>query len=85
MELTIALVGGLVCLLVPLSNGSRYVSSDSTYGYADVSSTTYTATGLTVGLQYYFRVAARNTIGYSGFCGLSGNTCAGVEVSVTVA
>lgn len=62
----------------------RYVPSHSTFGYADVSSTIYTATGLNAGLQYYFRVSARNTIGYSGFCELGGNTCADSEVSTTV-
>ncbi|CAN0137876.1 unnamed protein product, partial [Hapterophycus canaliculatus] len=49
------------------------------------SNTTYTAAGLTAGLQYYFRVSARNTIGYSGFCELAGNTCAGDEVSTIIA
>lgn len=51
-----------------------------------MSGTTYTATGLTTGLQYYFRVSARNTIGYSGFCEKGGNTCGAVgEVSTTIA
>lgn len=62
----------------------RYVPSDSTYGYVDVSNTTYTATGLTTGLQYYLRVSARNTIGYSGFCEFEGNTCSGTEASTTI-
>lgn len=66
------------------STECRYVPSDSTFGEADVPSTTYTATGLTAGLQYYFRVSARNTIGYSGFCELAGNTCTNVEVSATI-
>lgn len=70
----------VVCIVVRPS----YVPSDSTFGYADVSNTTYTATGLTTGLEYYFRVSARNTIGYSGFCELSGNTCAGDEVSTII-
>ncbi|CAM9231520.1 unnamed protein product, partial [Ectocarpus sp. 12 AP-2014] len=66
------------------STSLGYVPSDSAFGYADVSNTTYTATGLTTGLAYYFRVSARNTIGYSGFCELSGNTCAGDEVSTII-
>ncbi len=75
------IIAGLVPR-APLSNEFRSSSSQS--GSADVSSTTYTAAGLTAG-QYYFRVAARNTIGYSGFCELTGNTCAGAAVSVTIA
>lgn len=66
------------------STSLRYVPSDSTFGYVDVPNTTFTASGLTTGLRYYFRVSARNTIGYSAFCELTGNTCAGAEVSITI-
>lgn len=62
----------------------RFASSDSTYGYTDVSNTTYTITSLTAGLEYYIRVSSRNTIGYSGFCELSGNSCAGEVVSTII-
>jgi hypothetical protein len=35
----------------------------------------YTARNLTIGNRYFVRVASRNIIGYSAFCGDSGNTC----------
>lgn len=72
-------------LRVALLTEYRFVE-DPNFGFEDVvSTTTYTATGLTTGREYYFRVSARNTIGYSGFCELAGNTCTGDQVMTTIA
>jgi len=41
-----------------------------------IGATAYTARNLTIGNRYYARVAARNIMGYSAFCGETGTACA---------
>ncbi|CAM9849342.1 unnamed protein product [Phaeothamnion confervicola] len=63
---------------------ATFSASDTNAGVRDVQSTTATVDGLTVGLTYFFRVAARNTIQYSEFCEADGDYCTGDAQLLTV-
>jgi len=54
-----------------------FASSEYDAGSAEVDGSVqaYTVRNLTIGNRYYARVAARNIMGYSAFCGQEGNAC----------
>mmetsp|Transcript_13942 Transcript_13942/g.22010 ORF Transcript_13942/g.22010 Transcript_13942/m.22010 type:complete len:376 (+) Transcript_13942:3-1130(+) len=67
------------------SVSSDFLATETDAGEADVSDTfSYTLTNLTVGYNYYVRVAARTQVGFGAFCQEGGEICGdGVRVNAT--
>jgi hypothetical protein len=72
----------IVSYKVEWSIDPDFASSEYDAGSTEVEGqTAYTVRNLTVGVRYYVRVAARNIMGYSAFCGLEGGACKGDQAS----
>jgi hypothetical protein len=72
----------IVAYKVEWSIDPDFASSEYDAGSTEVDGfTAYTVRNLTIGNRYYVRVAARNIMGYSSFCGQEGGACDGDQAS----